>query len=138
MVPRRGAHNAAASNDSKPVRHGHAASVRGARPWNACRRPSPMTNRMMPGGVAPPVSPRRDFSRMEGQGDPCPGATPLAAGPQADGELGAGEEGAAAGEIGVALEMQGFALLRLDNWAHAGGFLAGFIVAAALPRPRGH
>jgi rhomboid protease GluP len=37
---------------------------------------------------------------------------------------------------GIAAEMQGY--LLLDNWAHAGGLLAGFVIAAALPRPQGH
>jgi rhomboid protease GluP len=36
---------------------------------------------------------------------------------------------------GILAQMGGFNLL--DNWAHAGGFVAGFIIAAVLPRPRG-
>lgn len=36
---------------------------------------------------------------------------------------------------GVAAEMSGFPFV--DNWAHGGGLLAGFLIAAALPRPRG-
>jgi membrane associated rhomboid family serine protease len=38
--------------------------------------------------------------------------------------------------VGIAAEMQGYGLV--DNWAHAGGLLAGFVIAAVLPRPRGH
>lgn len=37
---------------------------------------------------------------------------------------------------GIAAQMNGFHLV--DNWSHGGGFLAGFIIAAILPRPRGH
>lgn len=37
---------------------------------------------------------------------------------------------------GVALDMSGWGFL--DNWAHAGGMLGGFLIAAALPRPQGH
>ena len=37
---------------------------------------------------------------------------------------------------GIALEISGYRLV--DNWAHAGGLLGGFLITAALPRPRGH
>lgn len=37
---------------------------------------------------------------------------------------------------GIAAELSGFGWL--DNWAHGGGLAAGFLIAAALPRPRGH
>lgn len=37
---------------------------------------------------------------------------------------------------GFAAEMGGFRLL--DNWGHLGGALAGLILTAAMPRPRGH
>jgi rhomboid protease GluP len=37
---------------------------------------------------------------------------------------------------GIAAELSGLRLV--DNWAHAGGLLAGFLIAAGLPRPRGH
>lgn len=37
---------------------------------------------------------------------------------------------------GIALEMSGYGFL--DNWGHAGGMLGGFLIAAALPRPRGN
>ena len=38
--------------------------------------------------------------------------------------------------LGIAGEMSGFGYV--DNWSHGGGFVAGFLIAVALPRPRGH
>ena len=37
---------------------------------------------------------------------------------------------------GFALDASGFSLI--DNWAHLGGLIGGFLLTAVLPRPRGH